>query len=73
MAIGLDEPFHYDIAYAELRPGWWVADVDVPALKLQVMDHYMVAISGDDAEYQAIEMVRRMIWRIHHPTIAQLN
>ena len=71
--IGLDEPFTYHIAYTELRPGWWIANVDVPALKLQVMDIGVVAISGDDVEFQVVQFVRRLIWRIRNPPQACWN
>lgn len=73
MPIGLDEPFHYGIAYEEIRPGWWVAHIDAPALKLQVEDAYFVAISGDDVEFQAVHLIRRMIWRLRTRTLAELN
>jgi len=64
-------PFEY--ACQELRPGWWIAQVDAPLLHLQLDDVYLVAVSSDDVEWQVTQLLSRIVWRISHPPRACLN
>jgi hypothetical protein len=65
--------YSYDYAYEERRPGLWVADVDIPGLRLQLQDIFLPAESPADLAQKLDRFVYHFVYNLRHLTRAAWN
>ncbi len=70
--LGVNE-FPYEYAYEERQPGLWVADVDIPALHLQLQDIFLPARSDVELEYKLHKYIHLFVNRLRCPPRAMWN
>lgn len=73
MILGVDWFPPFEMAYEQRQPGFWVADVDIPALHLQLEEIYLRAKTTDEVEYKLQRYVQGFVYRLRHPSIPMLN